>query len=162
MISERRSFVSLSGRDLRHMYLPTAEFTDNELYGGNRLPYAPKHTFGVIFGVRQFGGLTFQIDLNAVAEQFGDNRQTVAPSVDGTVGQLPSYQVANLAIGYEIRRERWLFEPYFTIKNAFDEIYIIVARAARHPAGPVPTGERRPADQFLGTPCFEKAVSRDS
>ena len=117
--------------DLRHMYLPTAEFTDNVLYGGNRLPYAPKHTFGVIFGVRQFGGLSFQIDLNAVADQFGDNRQTVAPSVDGTVGQLPSYQVANLAIGYEIRRERWLFEPYFTIKNAFDEIYI----SSRAPQG---------------------------
>ena len=117
--------------DVRHMYLPTAEFTDNELYGGNRLPYAPKQTFGVIFGAKQYGGFSFQLDLNAVAEQFGDNRETLAPSLDGTVGQIPRYQVANLAIGYEIRRERWMFEPYFTIKNAFDEIYI----SSRAPQG---------------------------
>ena len=117
--------------DVRHMYLPTAEFTDNELYGGNRLPYAPKQTFGVIFGAKQYGGFSFQLDLNAVADQFGDNRETLAPSLDGTVGQIPRYQVANLAIGYEIRRERWMFEPYFTIKNAFDEIYI----SSRAPQG---------------------------
>ena len=117
--------------DFRHMYLPSAEFRDNELYGGNRLPYAPEQTFGVIFGVRQFGGLSFQVDLNAVASQFGDNRETLEPSSDGTVGQLPAYQVANLALGYEIQRERWTFEPYFTVKNAFDELYI----ASRAPQG---------------------------
>ena len=117
--------------DLRHMYLPTAEFTDNALYGGNRLPYAPKQTFAVIVGAKQYGGLSFQLDLNAVAVQFGDNWETLGPSMDGTVGQLPAYQIANLAVGYEVRRERWMFEPYFTIKNAFDEIYI----SSRAPQG---------------------------
>lgn len=117
--------------DFRHMYLPVAEFRDNELYGGNRLPYAPEQTFGVLFGVKQFGGLSFQLDLNAVAGQFGDNRETLEPSNDGTVGLLPAYQVANLAVGYEIRREAWMFEPYFTIKNAFDELYI----SSRAPQG---------------------------
>lgn len=117
--------------DVRHMYLPTSEFRDNELYHGNRLPYTPQQTFGVVFGAKQFGGLSFQLDLNAVADQFGDNRETVEPSLDGTVGRIPAYRVANLAIGYEIRRERWMFEPYFTIKNALDEIYI----ASRAPQG---------------------------
>ena len=117
--------------DFRHMYLPLAEFRDNELYGGNRLPYAPEQTFGVIFGAKQFGGLSFQIDLNAVASQFGDNWETLESSPDGTVGQLPAYQVANLAIGYEIQRENWMLEPYFTVKNAFDELYI----ASRAPQG---------------------------
>ncbi len=117
--------------DLRHMYLPTAEFTNNELYGGNRLPYAPEQTFGAIFGIKQYGGLSFHLDWSAVANQFGDNDQTVIPSADGTVGRIPSYQLANLAIGYEIRRERWVIEPYFTIKNAFDELYI----SSRAPQG---------------------------
>ncbi len=117
--------------DFRHMYLPVAEFRNNELYGGNRLPYAPRQTFGVLFGIKQFGGLSFQLDLNAVAGQFGDNRETLEPSNDGTVGLLPAYQVANLAVGYEIRREAWMFEPYFTIKNAFDELYI----SSRAPQG---------------------------
>ncbi len=117
--------------DVRHMYLPTARFTDNEIFGGNRLPYAPEQTFGVVFVARRQGGLNFQLDINAVAGQFGDNRETVEPSWDGTVGLIPSYQIANLAIGYEVRRERWMVEPYFTIKNAFDELYI----ASRAPQG---------------------------
>ena len=117
--------------DLRYTYLPTAEFTNNSLYGGNRLPYAPKRTVGAIIGVKQYGGLSFQLDLSAIGSQFGDNGQTIAPSADGTVGQLPSYQVANLNVAYEIRRERWVFEPYFTIKNALDEIYI----SSRAPQG---------------------------
>ena len=117
--------------DVRHMYLPTAEFTDNAIFGGHRLPYAPEQTFGALFGVKQHGGLKFQLDFNAVAGQFGDNRETVEPSLDGTIGRIPSYQIANLSVGYEIRRERWMFEPYFTIKNALDEIYI----ASRAPQG---------------------------
>ena len=117
--------------DLRYTYLPTAEFTNNSLYGGNRLPYAPERTVGAIIGVKQYGGLSFQLDLSAIGSQFGDNGQTIAPSADGTVGQLPSYQVANLNVAYEIRRERWVFEPYFTIKNALDEIYI----SSRAPQG---------------------------
>ena len=117
--------------DLRYTYLPTAEFTNNSLYDGNRLPYAPERTVGAIIGVKQYGGLSFQLDLSAIGSQFGDNGQTIAPSADGTVGQLPSYQVANLNVAYEIRRERWVFEPYFTIKNALDEIYI----SSRAPQG---------------------------
>ncbi len=117
--------------DVRHMFLPTADFRENELYGGNRLPYAPKHTFGVILSVKQYGGLSLQFDLNAAASQYGDNRQTVRASADGTVGLLPSYDVSNLAIGYEIRRERWMLEPYFTVKNVFDELYI----SSRAPQG---------------------------
>ena len=117
--------------DARHMYLPTAEFTNNELFGGNRLPYAPAQTFGLVLGAKQFGGLSFQIDLNVVGDQFGDNRQTVEASADGTVGRIPRYEVANMAVGYEIRRERWTFEPYFTVKNVLDELYI----SSRAPQG---------------------------
>ena len=117
--------------DVRHMYLPTAEFTNNELYGGNRLPYAPEQTFGVGIGAQHYGGFNFQFDLNAVADQFGDNRETVEATADGTIGRLPAYQVANVAIGYEVQGERWSFEPYFTIKNALDAIYI----SSRAPQG---------------------------
>ena len=106
------------------MYLSTAELTENDLYGGNRLPYAPRQTLGVLIGAKHFGGFSFQLDLNADVGQFGDNRETDEQSPDGTIGHIPSYRVANLAIGYEIRRERWMFEPYFTIKSAFDELYI--------------------------------------
>ena len=117
--------------DFRHMYLPTAEFSENNLFAGKRLPYAPANTFSALLGVRHGHGWGLQIDLSHIADQFGDNRETVAGSADGTAGQLPAYQVANLMVDYRIRRERWEFTPYFTIKNVANEIYI----ASRAPQG---------------------------
>ncbi len=85
-------------------------------------------------GLRQLRGLSVQLDLNAVGSRFGDNRQTVQPSADGTIGRRSAYDLANLAVGYEIRRERRLLEPYCTVKNAFDEHCI----ASRVPQGVQP------------------------
>ncbi len=116
---------------IRQMYLPTARFTKNNLYSGNRLPYAPRNTFGVLSGLRQVRGLNVQFELNVIGSQFADNNQTLAPRPDGTLGQIPGYRIANLAVGYEFRGERWMFEPYFTVKNALDERYI----ASRAPQG---------------------------
>jgi len=117
--------------DFRHMYLATAKFTRNELYQGNRLPYAPRQTFAVLIGARQRRGFGFQIDTSYVADQFGDNRQTVAPSADGTVGLLPAYMIWNFEADYTVRRERYEVSPYFTVKNLTNEIYI----ASRAPQG---------------------------
>jgi Fe(3+) dicitrate transport protein len=113
------------------MYLAKAEFTNNVLFGGNRLPYAPRNTFTFLFGVRQRRGFGFQVDLSHIAEQFGDNNQTVAPSNDGTVGLLPSYTVFNVTADYSIRRERFEFTPYFAVKNFTDALYI----SSRAPQG---------------------------
>ena len=117
--------------DLRHMHLATAEFTRNELFEGNRLSYAPKNTFSALIGARQPAGLGFQLNMSCVADQFGDNRETVAPSADGTVGVLPTYQVFNLMIDYTLQRERFQVMPYLTIKNLSNELYL----ASRAPQG---------------------------
>ena len=128
-------FTSAAGwtiyTDFRHMYLATAEFSENNLFGGKRLPYAPRNTFSALVGTRHRRGWGLQIDLSHIADQFGDNRETVVGSADGTAGRLPAYQVANLMVDYRIRRERWEFTPYFTIKNVANEIYI----ASRAPQG---------------------------
>ena len=117
--------------DVRHMYLGTAEFTNNAVFGGNRLPYAPGNTFTFILGVRQRQGFGFQVDVSHIGDQFGDNRETVAPSNDGTIGQLPAYTVWNLTADYSIRRERFEIKPYFAVKNFTDQLYI----ASRAPQG---------------------------
>ena len=117
--------------DFRHMYLATAKFTRNELFQGNRLPYAPRQTFAVLIGARRPRGFGFQIDASYVSDQFGDNRQTVAPSADGTVGLLPAYLLWNFEADYTIHRERYEVSPYFTVKNLTNEIYI----ASRAPQG---------------------------
>jgi Fe(3+) dicitrate transport protein len=66
-----------------------------------------------------------------IADQFGDNNQTVLPSTDGTIGLLPSYTIWNLMVDYSIRRERLQIQPYFLVKNLTDELYI----ASRAPQG---------------------------
>ncbi len=117
--------------DVRHMRLSTAQFRENELYGGNRLPYAPRNTFGLIAGLRRANGPGIQLDLNSIGDRFGDRNETFMPSADGTIGLLPAYSVTNLIVDYEIRCERWELQPYFTVKNLFDKLYI----ASRAPQG---------------------------
>jgi Fe(3+) dicitrate transport protein len=117
--------------DLRHMHLTTARFTRNQLFEGNRLPYAPRNTFSFLIGARQREGLGVQLDMSYIGDQFGDNSETVATSADGTVGELPSYRVFNLLVDYTIRRERFVYEPYFAVKNLADRLYI----ASRAPQG---------------------------
>ena len=117
--------------DVRHMYLGTAAFTDNALFAGHRLPYAPKNTFTFILGVRQQQGFGFQVDVVRIGDQFADNSETVAPSNDGTIGRLPEYTVWNLTADYSIRREGFEMTPYFAVKNLTDHLYI----ASRAPQG---------------------------
>ena len=120
--------------ELRFMYLATAEFRDNALYSGNRLPYAPENCFGLVFGVRQYDGLGFQLDTSEVGDRFGDNNMTMATSGDGTVGLLSAYGVINFSVDYTVRQERYTFRPYFTVKNLLDAKYI----ASRAPQGIYP------------------------
>ena len=117
--------------DLRHTALTTAEFSRNNLFEGNRLPYAPKQTFGFIVGARQRNGFGAQLDMNAVGRQFGDNNETIAPTADGTIGRLPGYEVLNLMLDYTVERESFQIRPYFTVKNLMDRVYI----ASRAPDG---------------------------
>ena len=117
--------------DMRHTYLGSARFTENELFQGNRLPYAPRNSLSFLVGARQSAGLGLQLDISRIGDQFGDNNETIIGSADGTVGQLPGYTIMNFMVDYLIRHERFEFRPFFTVKNALDENYI----ASRAPAG---------------------------
>lgn len=117
--------------DVRHMHLATAKFRGASIYAGNRLPYAPENTFSFLVGGRRRNGLGFQLDMAYVADQFGDNEETVPGSADGTVGRLAGYELFNLMVDYRVERERFTITPYFTVKNLFDELYI----ASRAPQG---------------------------
>lgn len=117
--------------DIRHMYLPTAKFTRNVLFADNRLPYAPRNTSSFMVGFRQPGRFGFHLAASYINKQFGDNRNTITPSPDGTIGLLPGYMIWNVGFDYTIRRERLQLNPYFTIKNLTDKIYI----SSRAPQG---------------------------
>jgi Fe(3+) dicitrate transport protein len=116
--------------EFRHTWLPVARFSSG-IYDGNRLPYAPEHNLGILTGYRHRQGFSLHVDGARVGDQFGDNRQTVAGSADGTVGLLPSYWVWNLSAGQELRRERCAVQPFVAIKNLADARYI----SSRAPQG---------------------------
>lgn len=117
--------------DVRYTYLPTARFTRDALYLGNRLPYAPKNIFALIVGFRARQGFGLQLDSNYVGDQFGDNNMTVTPSADGTIGLLPGFSLWNLTADYTHQRERFSITPYFAVKNLGNTTYI----ASRAPQG---------------------------
>jgi len=117
--------------EFRAMHLSRAEFTGNSLYEGNRLPYAPRNTFSVLFGYRQPNGIGFQVDSSYIGDQFGDNLNTFIPSPDGTVGALPGFTVWNMGLDYTLRRERVQLQPYVTVKNLTNRVYI----SSRAPQG---------------------------
>ncbi len=117
--------------DVRHTALTTVKFTRNELFGGNRLPYAPKQSVSFLLGARQKQGFGFQLDMTALGSQFADNRETITATADGTNGRIDGYNIFNLMVDYSMDRERFEVRPYFTTKNLFDERYI----ASRAPQG---------------------------
>ncbi len=116
--------------EVRHTWLTDASFTSG-IYNGNRLPYAPEHSFGVRLGYRHRRGFSVHVDGTRVGDQFGDNLETVKGSADGTVGLLPAYWVWNLCAGHEFQRERFVVNPFFTVKNLADAVYI----SSRAPLG---------------------------
>ena len=87
---------------------------------GNRLPYAPETLVTVALGYSHPRGLTAQLESVYVGEQYADDLNSIAASSDGQRGLIPSYNVVNLALNWEIRRLTF----YATAKNVFDELYL--------------------------------------
>ncbi|MBK5294512.1 MAG: TonB-dependent receptor [Acidobacteriia bacterium] len=116
--------------EVRYTWLPVAQFT-NGIYNGNRLPYAPENNVSFLTGYRHRKGFSVHVDGTRAGSQFADNLQTIKPSGDGTIGLVPSYWVWNLSAGREFKRERITIQPYITVKNLTDELYI----SSRAPQG---------------------------
>jgi outer membrane receptor for Fe3+-dicitrate len=111
---------------------------------GNRLPYAPEHLLTAGAGYTHPSGLDVFVEAVHTSLQFGDDLNTVVPTPDGQRGPLPAYTVWNLTVNHEIGRA----SLYVTVKNLFDDVYI-VDRIARHPAGHAAARAHRRARQVL-------------
>ena len=122
-----RSSLLVEGR---YTFLPVARFA-NGIFRGNRLPYAPEDLFSLVVGFRHPNWFGIQLDGTLVADQFADNRQTVAPSSNGEIGLIPSYKLWNLSFDMERRHERYSIQPFFAIKNLTNKLYI----SSRAPQG---------------------------
>jgi Fe(3+) dicitrate transport protein len=121
---------------VNYTYLPLATFASG-LYSGNRLPYAPEQLLYLQLRFTHRAGLSAQVGMTYVSSQFADKENTPAQSLDGLLGQLPSYVVVDARVAYTLSRAGLTL--YISGKNLTDQIYI----ASRAPSGIQPAGFRQ-------------------
>ncbi|MDX2234509.1 MAG: TonB-dependent receptor [Hyphomonadaceae bacterium] len=90
---------------------------------GNRLPYAPEWIASAAVGYERGDWLGLQAEVQHTGEMFTDDLNTVAPSANGQRGLIKNATIWNLAANISPDAGRTTF--YATVKNVFDEVYIV-------------------------------------
>lgn len=90
---------------------------------GNRLPYAPEWIASVAIGYARGAWFDAQAEIQYTGEMFTDDLNTVAPIANGQRGLIPDAAIVNLAANLRPFGDRTAF--FATVKNVFDEIYIV-------------------------------------
>lgn len=105
---------------------PFVSVANNTVTGGskagNRQPYAPEHTLTAALGYKM-GRLNTQVEGVYVDQQYADFAQTMAVSVDGQKGVIPSYTIWNATINYRHEPIKTTF--FVTGKNLLDNDYVV-------------------------------------
>ncbi|AFL86014.1 outer membrane receptor for Fe3+-dicitrate [Belliella baltica DSM 15883] len=104
-------------------------FVDDVNINGNRTPYAPNWFVNSALTLETESGFGARLSMNYVGEQFGDELNTVVPSLDGRIGKIDAYTIFDAMLSYDV--ERWNSRFNLSIKNLSDERYI----ATRRPQG---------------------------
>ncbi len=114
-----------------YTYLPIADFTGG-VYEGYRLPYAPEHLLNAQLRFEHKSGFAGMFGVTHVGGQFADKDNTQAPSLDGLLGELPSYTLLDARLAYTVKRIGLTL--YVSGKNLANAKYI----SSRAPAGIMP------------------------
>jgi Fe(3+) dicitrate transport protein len=93
---------------------------------GNKTPYAPEYYLNYALNYETKFNLGFLFSANYTGSQFADVLNTVNPSFDGRIGRLKNYSVYDLNLYYKSSKLKTTFN--FTVKNIFDERYIVSRR----------------------------------
>jgi Fe(3+) dicitrate transport protein len=121
---------------VNYTWVPVAAFVGG-LFNGNRLPYAPEHLFNAQLRVAHRNGVSAQLTANLVTAQFADRENTVFPSPDGLIGEIPTYFTLDLRLAYSLRRTGLTVS--LNGRNLTDQVYV----ANRAPQGIQPAGFRQ-------------------
>jgi Fe(3+) dicitrate transport protein len=114
-------------------YLAQAEFTGRRnsnvsgfsavSVGGNRLPYSPEWIASAAVGYALGDVAEFQLELQHTGDQFTDDLNTTAPTVDGQRGKIESATILNFTLNATpFDNGAGIF---FAIKNITDELTIV-------------------------------------
>jgi Fe(3+) dicitrate transport protein len=90
---------------------------------GHRLPYAPERLLNAAIGYDHRGGVTAQLEVVSVGEQYADDLNSLTPSPDGQRGLIPGYAVWNATLGYAVKPLR--SSLFVAVKNALDALYVV-------------------------------------
>ncbi|MDH4457406.1 MAG: TonB-dependent receptor plug domain-containing protein [Nevskia sp.] len=92
---------------------------------GRRLPYAARHTLTSTLGYSHNGGFEGRLEAVYIGQQFSDfaNTETPAANGNGLNGKISGNTIWNLALNYTVPNTG--FGMFFTVKNLFDQVYIV-------------------------------------
>jgi Fe(3+) dicitrate transport protein len=107
-------------------YYNADRFISDININGNRTPYAPEWLVNSSLAVESNSGFGARLTANYTGAQFGDELNTITPSVDGLIGQIPSYFLVDAVVSYKIAP--WNSAFNLSIKNLTDERYISTRR----------------------------------
>ncbi len=107
-------------------YYSEDRFVSDININGNRTPYAPEWLLNSSMSVESNSGFGARLTAKYVGAQFGDELNTVEPSMDGTIGEIPSYMVMDAVLSYKVAH--WNSAFNLSVKNVTDERYISTRR----------------------------------
>ncbi|MGH7828714.1 MAG: TonB-dependent receptor family protein, partial [Candidatus Binatia bacterium] len=113
--------------DTRYTFVDTKNTTPGGIFEGKDLPYAPRHM--AMVGMRYSGkagppkGLDIGIEGLFTSSQFADQANTVLPSNDGTIGEIPSYWLLNAYARYKVPKTR--LEVNVVANNLLNNTYVV-------------------------------------
>ena len=123
---------------LNYSYIESKYLKSNEVgITGKEVEFVPKNNFktGLKFGYKDFA-INFQYSY--LSSQFTDSSNAISGNLSGVIGQIPSYEIADLSMSYKLRNIK--FEA--GVNNLFDEIYF-TRRATGYPGpGIIPSPPR--------------------
>ena len=116
-----------------------SKYLESEEVGitNNSVEFIPKHNLktGIKFGYKD---LTLNIQYSYISEQYTDSSNAIQGNLSGVIGQIPSYEIADISISYNFKSIS--FEA--GINNLLDESYF-TRRATGYPGpGIIPSPPR--------------------
>jgi Fe(3+) dicitrate transport protein len=107
-------------------YFSEDRFVSDVNINRNRTPYAPEWLLNSSISVESTSGFGARLTANSIGKQFADELNTIESSMDGRIGEIPSYFVIDAVMSYKVAR--WNSNFNLSVKNITDERYISTRR----------------------------------
>lgn len=127
------SYTSLAVSDFRGSRFSSVPGFGGVAVGGNRLPYAPRHTLNAMVGFSR-GPLDLFLENNSITRQFTDDLNTADPIANGQRGAIPGQTYWNSTLNFRVERLKGTF--FVTVKNLGGSLFIVDRSRGILPSAP--------------------------